>query len=117
MHVEGPNPVVLAQHGEVSDVDLYWTGGVVKATPNNPSGSPVVVGAKVSRESRLRFCFSSAQLGMLIACCVCTEAYVHARMIFSSMGGQRRPVQVYGADTLVHSHRAVRQKLAARDPF
>ena len=23
MHVEGPSPVVLAQHGEVSDVDLY----------------------------------------------------------------------------------------------
>lgn len=50
MHVEGPNPVVLAQHGEVSDVDLHWTGGITTPAPNNPHGSPIVVGAKVSRE-------------------------------------------------------------------
>jgi hypothetical protein len=48
MHVEGPNPVVLAQHGAVSDVTLYWTGGSRNMGPaqnpaNNRSGSPIVV--------------------------------------------------------------------------
>ena len=45
-HVEGPSPVIVAKKGSVSDCDFYWTGGRTQPeTPNNPSGSPVHVGA------------------------------------------------------------------------
>ena len=42
-HVEGPTPVVLAQKGSVTDVDLQWTGGRTQKSASNPSGSPIHV--------------------------------------------------------------------------